>query len=153
MNNFRFRAQPALDLRIQQDDVAQKAAADAETRRNSARDARDAAERAIAETLLRANADVARNPADVTMRTWYRNWIVSQRQDLARRERELEVREAELREARRAAIVTRRKRRALERFRERRLHAHEHEERREETRALDELGTLRFALRSRGGHT
>ncbi len=153
MKRFTFRAQPALDLRITQDDLAQKAAADAETLRNAARDVRDAAARTFDVALQRANDDVARTPGDATLRTWYRNWIAAQRLDLARRERELEAREGDLREAQRAAIETRRKRRALERFRERRLHAHDHEERRETTRALDDLGTLRFARRSRGGST
>ena len=150
---FRLRAQPALDLRIKQDDLAQKAAADAETRRNRARDARDAAVRAVADSIARANDDVGRNPADASMRTWYRNWIVAKRQGLARCERDLEVRERELRDAQQAAIETRKKRRALEKFRERRLDTYEQGEHREEARALDELGTLRFALRSRGGHT
>ena len=153
MRRFTFRAQPALDLRITQDDLAQKAAADAETRRNQARDTRDAAALAIDVALQRANDDVGRTPGDATLRTWYRNWIASQRQELARRRARARGRDGELREARRAAIETRRKRRALERFRERRLHAHDHEERREDTRALDDLGTLRFAHRSRGGST
>jgi flagellar export protein FliJ len=87
----------------------------------------------------------------VTVRLWYRNWITAQRLELARREQAVADRDTDLRQAVKRAQEAYRRRRMLERLRERAHTAFLAGERREEQKVLDELGALRFSLNRRGG--
>ena len=60
-----------------------------------------------------------------------------------------EDRRVQLETAEQALVVARERVRALERLKERAFAAHQARERREEQKAMDDLATLRFALRER----
>jgi len=60
-----------------------------------------------------------------------------------------EDRRVQLEVAEQALVVARERVRALERLKERALAAHRERERREEQKAMDDLATLRFAIRER----
>jgi flagellar FliJ protein len=154
MKRFAFRAQAALDLRRRQEDDARRELAAAEARAREAAASLAHAIDSLNEVLQRGGEQEARG-GDVAARIWYRNWIVGQRQRIARCRQVLLERQAAVAEAARCAQLARRKVRTLERFRERAWRHYLREESREEQKALDELGTVRFALRrtGAGGHT
>jgi flagellar export protein FliJ len=60
-----------------------------------------------------------------------------------------EDRRVQLEAAEQALVVARERVKALERLKERAYEAHQERERRDEQRAMDDLATLRFALRQR----
>lgn len=148
MPAFRFRAQPALDMRRKQEDAQHEAV-------NEARRVSDAAEAAQSAAQTRfddASTQAAQADAvggDVTIAIWHRNWIKSQRRELARCEAIAEDRRVQLQDAERLLMEARRRVRVLERLRARSLSVHEQEERRVEQQQLDELAVLRFAIRQR----
>ncbi len=146
---FRFRMQTALDLRVRQEDEAKAALAVAETARIEAERRRDEARAALDATLARSREAEGR-AGDVTERLWYRNWIVAQRHEVERRQQALATREAVVREATAAAQAAHQKRRILERLKDRAAAAFGAEERRQEQKVFDELGTLRFTISTRG---
>jgi flagellar FliJ protein len=150
MAKFVFRVQVALDLRRRQEDEARQALARAESRKAEAERLRDDTRRAIEETLARGR-QAEQRAGDVTVRLWYRNWITAQRLELARREQAVADRDTDLRQAVKRAQEAYRRRRMLERLRERAHTAFLAGERREEQKVLDELGALRFSLNRRGG--
>ena len=144
MAKFLFRAEVALDLRRKREDAARQAWADACAALDRAERQRDAACDALARTL--AEGATEHDPA---RRTWYRNWILRQRLEIAQREAHVTARRAE-----REAAVTRlnaahRDVRALERLRARSLAAWQLTVRRAEQKELDWLGSVRHALRER----
>jgi flagellar export protein FliJ len=146
---FRFRPQAALDLRRRQVDAAQLAVAEARAGSERAEAAVAAAQAAFDAAAARARtADAA--GGDVTVAIWYRNWIKSQRRELARTEAIAEERRVSLAAADAALVEARRRVRVLERLRERAEAAHQQRERQHEQRALDELANLQFAIRQRG---
>lgn len=147
MAKFVFKVQVALDLRRKQEDEAKQALAVAETRKLEAERLRDETKRAIEETLERGRQAAA----DMTLRLWYRNWIAAQRQELERRELVIVQRAADVELAVKRAQEAYRKRRMLERMRERAHTTFLADERREEQKVFDELGSLRFSLKKRGG--
>ncbi len=149
MRRFVFRAQVALDLRRRQEDEAQRALALAEGRLGAAQSALGAARDALATTMRRAGD--ADGQADVALQVWYRNWIVRQKQDIARATQAVAACQADVDQAKARVMVARRKRKSLERFRERALTAFERAQDLDERKALDALGTLRFALAKQGG--
>jgi flagellar protein FliJ len=149
MAKFVFRVQVALDLRRKQEDEAKQALAVAETRKSEAERQRDETRLAIEETLAKARAAAT----DVTLRLWYRNWIAAQRMELERRELVVVQREADVKEAVKVAQEAYRKRRMLERMRERAHATFLADERREEQKAFDDLGSLRFSMNKRGEHS
>jgi flagellar export protein FliJ len=149
MPAFRFRAQPALDLRRKDEERQHEAV-------NEARRANEAAENALLAAQTRFN-EAARRASeadaiggDVTTAIWHRNWIKSQRRELARAEAIAEDRRVQLEDAEKLLIEARRRVRVLERLRERAVAAHEQQERHAEQQRLDELAVLRFAIRQRG---
>lgn len=149
MRRFVFRAQVALDLRRRQEDDAQRALALAEGRLGAAQSVLGAARDALATTMSRAGD--ADGQADVALQVWYRNWIVRQKQDIARAAQAVVACQADVEQAKARVMVARRKRKSLERFRERALTAFERARDLDERKALDALGTLRFALAKQGG--
>lgn len=151
MATFRFRLQTALDLRVREEDEAKAALAAAETARKTARDRRDAAQASL-DGSLRRSRDAERRTAVLTERLWYRNWIVAQRQEAERHQQALAACEDVVRQATAAAQEAHRRRRILERLRERAVASFDLAERREEQKVFDELGTVRFTIAKRGGH-
>jgi flagellar export protein FliJ len=109
-----------------------------------------AATEALTSTLRRA-CEADAEAGSVTVGVWYRNWIVRQKQDVARAAQAVAHGQADADLARTHVMMARRKRKSLERFRERALEAHVRAEHVEEQKALDALGTMRFALAKQGG--
>jgi flagellar biosynthesis chaperone FliJ len=149
MATFRFRPQPALDLRRKQEEAQQEAVHDA--RRVS-----DAAEAAMATAQVRFDDAATRareadaEGGDVTIAIWHRNWIKSQRRELARSEAIAEDRRIQLQDAEQLLVEARRRVRVLEKLRIKAWTTHQEQERHVEQQRLDELAVLRFAIRQRG---
>ncbi|MCL4848038.1 MAG: flagellar FliJ family protein [Acidobacteria bacterium] len=150
MRRFVFRAEVALALRRRQEDEAKRALAAAEGRLRTAQRAHFAATDALASTLKRAS-EADGKAGSVTVGVWYRNWIVRQKQDVALAAQAVARCQADADLARSHLMMARRKRKSLERFRERALAAHVRAEHVEEQKALDALGTMRFAMAKQGG--
>jgi flagellar biosynthesis chaperone FliJ len=140
---FRFRAAAALDMRRKQEDAARLALAVAENAVMAAtRKARDAADRVSDEG--RKLVDAQREGTEVWRVQWHRAWIERQREDAAARAREVSERS---REAAAAAAVAReamKKRRVLERLRDRSWEKFQKDEHDQHVRDMNELATLRF---------
>jgi len=149
---FRFRPQPALDLRKKQEDAAAAAVAEARRASASAEAVRLERQTSFDEAAKRAAAADAAG-GDVTVAIWHRNWMRSQRRELVRSEAIAEDRRVMLRDAESRLIEARRRVRVLERLRERALDMHQRREREIEQKALDELAVLQFAIRQRGEFT
>lgn len=145
MKPFRFRAQPALDLRQKEEDAAESALAQAEARFS-------ASKRAVDESLARsAEADAAREAA-VRAGTaghtllWHRNWITALAAAVDACRREMNRQETVVAEARQAWYDARRRRLMLERLRDRALARHRAIAERVELQQIDELARMRFML-------
>jgi flagellar export protein FliJ len=149
MPSFRFRAQPALEMRRKQEELQRAAVNDARLASEAAEAALAAAQASFDDATARAHAADAEG-GDVTVAIWHRNWIKSQRRELARCDAIAEDRRVQLQDAERLLIEARRRVRVLERLRERAWTTHQQNERRVEQQRLDELAVLRFAIRQRG---
>jgi flagellar biosynthesis chaperone FliJ len=141
--NFRFRAAAALDMRRTQEDAARLALAVAENAVMTAtQQARDAADRVSEEG--RRLVDAQREGTEAWRVQWHRAWIEQQRTDAAARARAVAERAEE---ATAAAVVAReamKKRRVLERLRDRSWHKFQKDEHDQHVRDMNELATLRF---------
>lgn len=148
MPAFRFRPQAALDLRRRQENAAQLVVSEA-------RVISDRAAQAFADAQTAFDAGWARSAAQdaaggcITDMIWHRNWIRSLRRELVRGEAIAEDRRVQLETAEQALVVARERVKALERLKERAIAAHQERERREEQKAMNDLATLRFAIRQR----
>jgi len=80
---------------------------------------------------------------------WHRNWMVGLQRDLARARQVEEERRIDVQAATAAAMKARRAVRALERLRDRAWRTYDALARREDQKALDLLGGLRYAARQR----
>jgi flagellar export protein FliJ len=143
---FKFRAQPALDLRRREYEAAQRVLARADAERQHAHTRLEAAERAGAQARREAD-ETARTPDAARDREWYRFWIV-------RLDRERETAAATLAQhdelvaaARSACLQARQRCEALERFRDKAHSAYLAGLAAEERKIIDDLATQRFALR------
>jgi len=150
MPTFRFRAQPALDLRRREHDAAQRALARADAERQRARDRVDAADRALA-AARRDLDDVTRTPAAQQEREWYRFWIVRLEQERAALQGTLTACEGAVAAARAVCLNARQRCEALERFREKAYVAHAAAEAARDRKMIDELATRRFVARRNVG--
>jgi flagellar export protein FliJ len=144
MARFVFRAEGALTLRRQQEELAIRVRAEAAA-------AVDRAERHVAQIdasladRLRAAATVH----DPAQREWYRNWIAKQRYDIARAKAMLKDRRTALTTATARANAARRDVRTLEKLRERLYADWQRLERRTEQKELDWLATMRHVAAAR----
>ena len=148
MAAFIFRPQPALDLRRRDVDAAQLAVAEARAISDRAGQAFAAAQASFEAGSARAAALDAAG-GSITDVIWHRNWIRSLRRELVRTEANAEDRRVQLEAAEQALVAARERVKALERLKERAIAAHQEHERREEQRAMNDLATLRFAIRQR----
>jgi flagellar biosynthesis chaperone FliJ len=82
---------------------------------------------------------------------WHRNWMVGLERSVARARAVLEERRIEERRAAEIAREARTQVKVLERLKARKSQAWSLEARRADQKALDELGSLRFASRRRAG--
>jgi flagellar export protein FliJ len=146
--SFRFRAQPALDLRRREYDVAQRALARADAERQLARGSLEAAGRAL-ESARRQLDDATREPGPRAELDWYRFWIVKLERDRDARRSILDASEAAVVAARDACLVARQGCEALERFRAKAFSAHQAAEAVMERKAIDELASRRFVAERR----
>ena len=143
MPRFIFRAEAALDLRRRQEELAQRARADAAAALERATVAVGDAERAWRDGLA-AGAQV-HEPGP---REWYRNWSLRQQQEIARKRAMAADRRAALDAAHLRLQHAHRDVWALERLRERAFSVWQTAERRAEQKELDWLGSVRHALRA-----
>ncbi len=145
MKPFRFRAQPALDLRHKEEDAAEAALARAEARFSASKHAVD---EAIAREAAAAAAQDAAVRAGTPSHTllWHRNWITALTTAVETYRREMNRQEAAVAEARRAWYEARRRRLMLERLRDRAIARHRAAEQRVELQQIDELARMRFML-------
>jgi flagellar export protein FliJ len=146
MATFRFRAQVALDLRLKQDEEAQRALGAARQARAAAEHALEREERILADAHVRAAEEEAR-AWDASKAVWYRNWMKRQKQAIAAARAAVEARLQDERTAAQHAFEARRRVRALERLRDRVWAAFQVLERRSEQKELDVLGSLRYVAR------
>lgn len=150
---FKFRATAALDLRKKQEDAARLEAAKA-----------DAAARAAGQRLNEARARVHDEGEKLSREQqqgmeawrvqWHRAWIERQRHDAAVRAEELKTRTSEAAVAAQAAREAVKKRRVLERLRDRAWHKYQRVMQEQHVRDMNELATLRFVaqISEEGGH-
>ena len=148
MATFIFRPQPALDMRRRDEERAQLAVAEARVISERAAQAHADAQAAFEGGTARAAAADAAG-GSITDVIWHRNWIRSLRRELVRTEANAEDRRVQLEAAEQALVTARERVKVLERLKERAIEAHQERERRDEQRAMDDLATLRFALRQR----
>jgi len=83
---------------------------------------------------------------------WHRNWMVGRQPQVGRGRPEVEARRSEVNDARRLAMDARRKRKTLERLKQKAFVSWQEAERREEQKAIDDLATVRFVQARTGGH-
>jgi flagellar export protein FliJ len=146
MPAFKFRAQPALDLRRREHEAAQRVLARADAERQQARARLDAAERAAAQA--RHDADTAaRGSAAHADREWYRFWIIRLDRERGAATMHLQRHDEALAHARSACLQARQRCEALERLREKAYAAYLAGVTAAEKRIIDELATQRYALR------
>lgn len=150
MKPFVFRAQAALDLRRKEEDAALRVVADAERREREADAVVAAARDALEHGLVQGRDEDAR-PGELTLKLWYRNWIIGQHRVVDRAVREQKARRQEREAAAALALVAQRKRKALERLRERAEAAWQRADAREAQIAIDELAGVRFVRSRMGG--
>jgi flagellar FliJ protein len=148
MPTFIFRPQPALDMRRREEERAQLAVTEARMISERAAQAYANAQAAFEAGTARAAALDAAG-GSITDVIWHRNWISSLRRELVRTEANAEDRRVQLEAAEQALVTARERVKVLERLKERAIEAHQERERRDEQRAMDDLATLRFALRQR----
>jgi flagellar export protein FliJ len=144
MPTFAFRAAAVLKLRRQEEEAASRLRAEAAA-------AVDRAERHVSQTesLLAEKLREGAGISDPARREWYRNWIVRQRQDIARAKAMLADRRSALGAATTRLNAAHRDVRVLERLRDRLFAAWQLAERRAEQKELDWLGTVRHAMAER----
>lgn len=146
MKPFKFRAQAALDLRRRQDDAAQRTLALASAATRLADERVGEARAALADAQHGGSQAFARITAAQEL-IWQGNWILGLERDVARARQALEERRIEERSAAEIARHARMQVRVLERLKDRAFEAWQLESRRDEQKALDELASLRFAVR------
>lgn len=145
MRPFRFRAESALDLRRQREDQARQLLTRAQNAAAVADAARDAARARVAEASATLVA-VQTQGAPIWLIDWHRSWILKQsREAAACHAQATSAHDA----AATAADVLReahKKRRVLERLRDRLRARHAREADRQELAHMNELATMRYHI-------
>ena len=140
---FRFRAGAALDIRRTQEDAARLASAKADTELESARQ-RTADARAEARQDGERLVEVQLAGAESWRVQWHRAWIDRQRREVTVRAREADIRSAEAAQAQQAAQEAVKRRRVLERLRDRSWRKYQRAANQQHVKEMNELATLRF---------
>lgn len=152
MRRFRFRATAALDLRRTQEQVALGVVARVEAEFQAVRERRDET-LAARQAAMTAQLETERLGTDGASIVWHRTWISQLAVTADRLGADMTARQEVVKNAQRAWFEARRKRRALERMRDRAWQRHRREEDRQERLELDELARLRFLTPELGGPT
>jgi flagellar export protein FliJ len=150
MRPFAFRPQPALDLRIRQQEEAEQALARARAETLAAGESLRAADAAVVSALAAQDAAL-RTAASLERAQWHRNWMVGLERNVARARAVLEERRIEERRAAELAREARKQVKVLERLKARKAAVWALEARRADQKAIDQLAGLRFASRLRAG--
>jgi flagellar biosynthesis chaperone FliJ len=143
---FKFRAAAALDVRRKEEDAARILVAKAESAVVAAQARLREAEVAVADER-RTLADMQRQGSEAWRLQWHRTWIEKQRGVALDRAAEVAARRTDAGKAALAAKEAVKKRRVLERLRDRALHRHQRAEHERHLREMNELATLRFVAR------
>jgi flagellar FliJ protein len=151
MPPFRFRPQPALDVRIRRRDAAEEQLAVARAAVRAAEGELRAAEEAWRIAQARAAAALG-TEAGLAGAAWHRNWIARLHRDVERTQETLDMRRIDEVRAAEIAREARTQVKVLERLKARRYRAWQLETARAEQKAIDELAGLRFASRTRATH-
>ena len=146
MAGFKFRAQPALDLRRREYDAAQRVLAQADAERQRAQARVEGADRARAQARREAD-DAVRTPVAGGDREWYRFWILRLDRERETAAATLARADAAVSGARAACMQARQRCEALERFRDKAHTAYLAGLAAEERKIIDDLATQRYALR------
>ena len=141
---FKFRAQPALDLRSRELEVAQRELARTEQVRDAARERLREADAAAARARVEAD-EAQRTATAVTGFEWYRFWILRLDHERSAHAATLAAREEDVAKATARCIRARQRREALDRFKDKARAAHDAAQRAAEMKLIDELATRRFA--------
>lgn len=152
MATFRFRAAAALDLRRKQEDAARLEVARAEMAVMAANErSREARSRVTDEgdRLVHLQQD----GAESWRVQWHRAWIDRQRTDAEARAAELKARAQEAAQAAQVAREAMKKRRVLERLRDRAWHRYQRVQHEQHVKDMNELATLRFVAQIAEGGT
>ena len=149
MRPFRFRAAGALDLWRKQEDEARSVLARAETVEREAAARVAGAEDAVQVEAARLEA-LQREGATAWLMNWHRSWITKQRLDVQTCRRDHEAASQVMTHAALALRRAYRRRRTLERLRDRTLRKYELEVKRQDTIAMNELAGVRYVARTAG---
>lgn len=152
MRRFRFRAEAALDLRRTQEQAALAVVGRVEAEFQAVRARRDEVV-ASRQQALDAQLKQERLGTDGASLLWHRTWISQLAVTADRLGAEVTARREAVKTAQRAWYDARRKRRALERMKDRAWQRHRQEEDRQERLVIDELARLRFLMPELGGPT
>jgi flagellar export protein FliJ len=142
---FAFRLQKVLEYRIQLEDQARMALAQAQARHDSQK-------RVIADIHMRLTAHVERGfgkhavQADIWLWTQYREALDK---DLATAKAELEQLASILQTRREEAVLRSRERKLLEKLKERQAKKHHVQESQQEQKEFDEMATIRHKSQDR----
>jgi flagellar FliJ protein len=142
---FAFRLQKVLEYRIQLEDQARMALAQAQARHDSQK-------RVIADITMRLAAHVERGfgrhavQADIWLWTQYREALDK---DLATAKAELEQLASILQTRREEAVLRSRERKLLEKLKERQAKKHHVQESQQEQKEFDEMATIRHKSQDR----
>ena len=140
---FRFRAAAALDIRRKQEDAARLESAQAELALDTARQRADEARAAVisgGERLVNAQAA----GLESWRVQWHRAWIDQQRRQAAARADEAVAKAREAEAAQKAVQEAFKRRRVLERLRDRAARKHRRASDQQHVREMNDLATLRF---------
>ncbi|MFN7980573.1 MAG: hypothetical protein U0Q11_01830 [Vicinamibacterales bacterium] len=149
---FRFRAAAALDIRRKQEDAARLESAKAELALDNARQKAEAARAAvIADGERLVNAQAA--GLESWRVQWHRAWIDQQRRHAAARADDAVVKAREAEAAQKVVQEAFKRRRVLERLRDRAARKHRRAADQQHARDMNELATLRFVAQITEGAT
>ena len=146
MRSFKFRAQPALDFRQRELEIAQRELARAEQVRDTARARLESADAEAARARTQA-ADAQRTASAVAGLERYRFWILRLDYERAGYAATLAAREQDVVKAVDRCRRAQQRRESLDRFKQKARAAHDAAERVAEQKLIDELATRRFAAR------
>ena len=149
---FKFRAIAALDVRRKEEDVARLEAARAEEALDRAREKAAAARAAVSEEGDRL-VDLQQSGAEQWRVQWHRAWIDSERIEAGARAKDEDARAIEVLRATRSAQEAFKRRRVLERLRDRAWKKHQRQQHQQHVREMNDLATLRFVAQTAEGGT
>jgi flagellar export protein FliJ len=145
MRQFRFRAAAALELRRRAEDRAREILAQATAARERAQaratESAAAVDRAGTSFIDHQRAGLERSAID-----WHRSWIARLRNEADVSQRQAAVSAATAERAAASVAHAFLRRRALEKLRDRARERYQREVAREETREMNELAALRYAV-------